>query len=174
MKCKICILAFLWPVMNVFAQENLETKADTLQVGDTLNVTRITDVINHSDSLINLSEYKDRLVLLDFWATWCTSCYMALPKLDSLVQIFGDSLNIILISSKRNPDTEEKVRNRFSRLKATYGNDIRFPVAMRDTVISQFFNIESIPLYVWLLNGRIQAITQLEPITTDLIRRMYH
>src|SRR5881394_1609605 len=32
-----------------------------------------------SGALIKLSGYKGRVVLLDFWATWCTGCKQEIP-----------------------------------------------------------------------------------------------
>jgi peroxiredoxin len=38
---------------------------------------------------VSLSQFKDRIVVLDFWATWCPPCRMSIPELIRLQKEFG-------------------------------------------------------------------------------------
>lgn len=52
-------------------------------------------------NLVTLGQFRDRIVLLDFWATWCPPCRKAIPELVSLqtqyrakgLQVLGISLD---------------------------------------------------------------------------------
>lgn len=38
--------------------------------------------------IVNLSAYKDKVVLLNFWASWCVPCRKEMPSMEELSQIF--------------------------------------------------------------------------------------
>ena len=54
---------------------------------------------------IRLSSYKGKVVLLDFWATWCDPCREEIPSFVGLQQKYGDrGLQIIGVSMDDSPD----------------------------------------------------------------------
>ena len=51
-----------------------------------------------------LSDWKGKVVLLNFWATWCAPCREEMPSLDALqAQRGGDDFAVLTIASGRNP-----------------------------------------------------------------------
>ena len=58
-----------------------------LKVGEALPASVWTapmEVVNHPQKTIKLSEDKDKLILLDFWNTWCSACLANFPKMEEL------------------------------------------------------------------------------------------
>ena len=43
---------------------------------------------------VQLSKYRGKVVLLNFWATWCTPCLVELP---SLIQLHHDQPNLVIL-----------------------------------------------------------------------------
>ena len=54
---------------------------------------------------VNLSEFRGKVVLLNFWATWCTTCTAELPALEKLHSAFEDQGFLVLtVSLDGRPD----------------------------------------------------------------------
>lgn len=52
----------------------------------------------------DLSEFKGRYVLLNFWATWCAPCRKEMPTISALQTDFqGPKFEVVTIATGRNP-----------------------------------------------------------------------
>jgi thiol-disulfide isomerase/thioredoxin len=52
-----------------------------------------------SGKSVRLSDYKGRVVLLEFWATWCGPCRMSAPGLEKLYKAYKDQGLVVLAVS---------------------------------------------------------------------------
>ena len=63
--------------------------------------------------LESLSEYRGRVLLLDFWATWCVPCIASLPKVVELQRLLGDrDFEVITISIDAKMELVEQFMDR--------------------------------------------------------------
>jgi thiol-disulfide isomerase/thioredoxin len=46
----------------------------------------------------SLKEFKDKVIFLNFWATWCPPCIAEMPTIDKLHEEMGDEVAFILLS----------------------------------------------------------------------------
>ncbi len=51
---------------------------------------------------ISLSDFKGKVVIVDFWATWCSPCKMEIPGFVKLQEKYKDDLVVIGISLDQN------------------------------------------------------------------------
>jgi thiol-disulfide isomerase/thioredoxin len=65
---------------------------------------------------VKLEDLKGKLVLLNFWATWCAPCKEEMPSLDSL-QINPDLKNLEIIPINVGKDSLEKANKFFDDIK---------------------------------------------------------
>lgn len=80
--------------------------------------------IDLSGERVSLHAYRGKLVLLNFWATWCAPCQVELPRFAAWQRKFGASgLQVIAVSMD---DDQAPVRAVVRRL------DPNFPVMMGD------------------------------------------
>ena len=59
--------------------------------------------------MVRFSDYRGRVVVLNFWATWCTACLSELPALVALHERHRDWLTILGISLDGVPDSHGHV-----------------------------------------------------------------
>jgi len=143
-----------------------------LSIGDTVPDITITNVYNYPASTIHLSDLKDKLVILDFWATWCGSCIHGFPKMDSLQKKFSNKLQIILVNNNGgNGNNEEKVKTFFSKIELKTKGAFVLPSTTRQSpLLLQLFPHTFIPHYVWIGPGeKVLAITSSTEVTAENI-----
>lgn len=58
---------------------------------------------------IRLSDYRGKVVFLNFWATWCPPCLVEMPEMQKLYEQEGDDLEIIGIDLTHTEDAVEDV-----------------------------------------------------------------
>ena len=95
-----------------------------------------------------LSDHKDKVVLINFWATWCGYCVDEMPELEKLDKENIDGLEIILVDCM---ETEQEV-NDFIK-----DNGFTFTVAYdEDGKIEMKYPTAGIPYTVIVKDGIVQ------------------
>jgi peroxiredoxin len=92
-----------------------------------------------SGAEIKLSDFKNKVVIIDFWATWCPPCRQEIPHFIGLYsQYKGQGLEIIGIALDQNG---EKTVKEFSAK-----NKINYTVLLGNNEVSDLYGgIEAIP-----------------------------
>ncbi|MGV3617553.1 MAG: peroxiredoxin family protein [Fimbriimonas sp.] len=61
---------------------------------------------------ISLADYKGKVVLLDFWATWCGPCVKIMPQIGELHKKHADKGLVVIGISTETPTTVAKFKER--------------------------------------------------------------
>ncbi|WP_316740703.1 TlpA disulfide reductase family protein [Pedobacter antarcticus] len=131
----------------------------TLSIGDSVPeyFWQLKHHVYHNGKLTvqDLSGYKGKYMILDFWATWCSSCISHFGTLDSLAKANPAKLQIIQVNSiVGTGDTEDKVVSFFK------SHVLSMPCIYQDTVLKEMFPRRFLPHYVWINeHGKVDAIT---------------
>lgn len=99
----IAILAGGGGILTGFAEEPLSESAET-DFFEALQVITLDEPIEAPDFLlpsvegndVKLSDFKGKVLFLNFWATWCPYCRMERPGLQALFDAYKDREFVIL------------------------------------------------------------------------------
>ena len=58
-----------------------------------------------------LSDYKGKVVFLNFWATWCPPCKQEIPHIDEIYKEYNSNKDEVVILGITNPKTDEYPQN---------------------------------------------------------------
>ncbi|MBR3118007.1 TlpA disulfide reductase family protein [Oceanobacillus profundus] len=95
-------------------------------------------LITSDGETVQLSDFKGKRVLLNFWASWCPPCREEMPDLERFYQ---DKDAVVLAVNLTNMEMNKKTVNEFIE---TYG--LTFPVLMdEEGQVSRLYRISPIP-----------------------------
>ncbi len=102
-----------------------------------------------NDTVVRLSQYENKVVILNFFATWCPPCRREIPDFVELMNEYGDRLVILGVSLDKGD--VESLRN----FATSYG--INYPILIDDGQVSKAYGpIRSIPTtFIIDRNGKI-------------------
>ena len=98
----------------------------------------------------SLSHYRGKIVLVNFWATWCKSCTTEMPAMQASFDKLRDKGFVVLAINELEDDA--KVREHIKQYGYTY------PVLMdRDNKVANQFGVFGLPVSVFIdQEGRVQ------------------
>lgn len=119
----------------------------------------------------SLESYRGRLLILDFWATWCSTCLKKMPMLDSIQKKNPQLLSIVLVNAFNSGDSIEKMKVTLSKIKNTKA--VNLPYFPADKAMYKMFPTRLLPHYVWIdVQGMVMAITGYNFMTVENIDLM--
>ncbi len=101
---------------------------------------------------VRLSDYRGKVVFLNFWATWCPPCKMELPSMEKLYERMKGRPFVILAVNVDESDPANV--GRFVR-----DMHLTFPVLLDDGSVSKAYRVNGIPTsFIIRKDGTIDAI----------------
>lgn len=155
----IILIAFF--CNSVTAQKSI----NALSIGDTIPEAlwkTTLQVVNHptGKETVSLEEYRGKLIILDFWGTYCSSCIAAFPKLKAIQEDNIDRLKILAVSS----ETKEQLNGFFNSERGDQYSFINSVYA--DELLLNYFPHRSVPHIIWITpDGEYYSSTNSKEIT---------
>lgn len=118
---------------------------------------------NLAGESIRLRDFKGKVVILNFWATWCAPCRAEAPELQAAAIDNKDKLVIIGINLTVN-DTPAQVPNFIEEFGLT------FPIVLDETgEVSKMYQVMGLPTSVFIDKDGIVKEVRLGPINRAYI-----
>ena len=108
------LIIFIFLISNSFANEAQDIK--NLIINKDLKKYDELTFIDIKNNQFNLRDYEGKLILLNFWATWCAPCKDEMPSLDDL-KVNSDLNNIEIFPINVGKDDLKKMNEFFNNLK---------------------------------------------------------
>ena len=168
MKKKFCrdVLSLAFTAL-LFLQAPAQLKA--LKVGEAIPEevwTTPLQLVNSPQKTADLSADRDKLILLDFWATWCSACLKGFPKMEKLQEQYGERLKIVAVSGQDRATLEKfyasKNGQRYKGMSSVSG----------DLLFKKLFPHVGVPFIVWIKDGKLVNTTDAEQVTAENIRKV--
>ena len=83
---KFLITLFCFSIFSSISQTNESVPFNNIAVNETPKPISQVIFEDFSGNKINLKDYYGKLIIINFWATWCAPCKEEMPGLDSLYQ----------------------------------------------------------------------------------------
>lgn len=102
-------------VENVeFVDSNVSKETDETDETDNMGDTELQDIVDFTLVDQNgvehtLSEYKGKIVFLNFWATWCGPCRSEMPDIQELYEEYGENTGDVVFLGVANPKNAENI-----------------------------------------------------------------
>ncbi|MEJ7778907.1 MAG: TlpA family protein disulfide reductase [Daejeonella sp.] len=155
----------------LFSAAAVHSQTVALKIGDRLPDITVGKAVNYIGSTLKLSDFKGKLLILDFWATWCGACLKSIPLTDSLQKAFEGKVVFLSVTYQ----TDEEVDAYLAKLEKLKPDlDARKHVRIvEDRVLHQLFPHTGLPHYVWInADGIVSAITDYQALTVPNISRL--
>lgn len=123
----------------LFPRPNLQKQIDLIGKP----APSLENAANAEGAKVDPATLKDKVILLDFWATWCGPCVQAMPQIELIRQRFGDKPLVVLGVNRDAPGSSGKVKRFLSKRRFTMGQIDDSAGALADA-----FGVNGIPCTV--------------------------
>jgi uncharacterized protein (TIGR03435 family) len=132
-----------------------------VKVGQLVPEATFTALLNAQEKSVPLSALRGKVVLIDFWATWCGACIKQMPHLQALQDTFKDKLRVVTVTAESADRIRQYLQNRPSRLWFAVDTARKF---------QEMFPFKIIPHAVLIdKDGMVRAITDPDLVTEKAI-----
>jgi thiol-disulfide isomerase/thioredoxin len=146
----VCAAGGLFFIKSQVGNKSEETSTtSSTQVGATIPDFALTSIQGKQAKFSEVvSSSKAKVVLVNFWATWCEACMVEMPSIIQLSSAYKDKgFEVLGINLDENPETVVP--------KAIKELGIAFSIySDTDNKITEYFDVRAIPLSVIVNSNR--------------------
>ncbi len=157
----LCLLPFLGCSDDTSDNDTSDKMTNTGDVnGDpSFQPAPLFTLLNTELEEVSLSDYQGKVVIVDFWATWCKPCQEEIPRFIELYDEYrGQGFEMIGISADDVDGRLENIELFFQDLSKR-GFDINYPILLAESETIQRYQVPVLPsAYLINRNGEIVKV----------------
>ncbi len=165
-------LGLILSVMNAqFAAQNMKSSSKIPVTKSLLLGEKVPDnlwfkplkIINGTKETLSLSDFKESLVILEFWASNCSACLKNIPKVAEINNQFKDSAIILPVS--------EQPKNAIAKFfEGEYGRNYKDLISVTDdSILGKYFPHYGVPYLVWIYDGKVMSTTDAGQLSAESV-----
>ncbi len=117
----------------------------------------------------DLSAYKGKLLVLDFWFIGCSSCLLHQKEIEKAKERYGDGMAVVMVNNLPKWNKVDDFNQFYTSGRYRDYGMSKFSSIIYDDYLYDLFASVAYPLYVWISpEGMIRAITNI-----NLFDRLY-
>lgn len=158
----ICLFSIIFFLML----PGFSSPLKSLTIGDSVPDDLLTNVIKYDKTTIRLSDFRGKLVILDFWGVYCASCIESMPYMQKLQEELKDKIQVLIITN----DKQEVVDKLMKR--SAIARNCTLPMVIEDSILVKYFPYFGLPFHVWIdQNGIVNQIPSPGNTTIENIKK---
>jgi len=132
-------------------------------IGERAPNIELPTIMNFPRASASLQDFKGKLLILDFWATYCPPCIISMPKLSELQKQFDDKIQVLLVGAEDEPMARKLFASK---------PQIQLPNALGVyQQLAQHFGVPALDTFVWIdSHGVVRAVTDGEQVRAEHIQ----
>lgn len=100
----VLIISLLFLACSETRKNPRELSKEQLKIGEIVWNSTFTDLEGNP---VSLQDYQGKVVLIDFWETWCGPCLQVFPAMDSLRKEYKNDFAVIAVNLQESDSPED-------------------------------------------------------------------
>lgn len=123
---------------------------------------KTVDLKSGKTSTVTFSSHRDKLIILDFWASWCMPCLGSLKHLNAIQNGLDSSKVKVIPVAYQDIEEIKPIIERFGW---------RHESILNDSILGSYFPHSALPHMVWIKDGKVVAMPAANYATIENITK---
>lgn len=160
----VLFLGMIWTVITRVSPDQPQAQAGTAAKEGFTAPDFTLDLLD--GGTVSLAELRGKVVLVNFWTSWCPPCRLEMPAIEKTYRNYKDLGLVVIGLNLTAQDSEQAAANFVKEIGVT------FPIALdRDNAVGNLYRVTALPTSFFIdRNGVIRFVVVGGPMSEALIQ----
>ncbi|MHB8776578.1 MAG: peroxiredoxin family protein [Anaerolineales bacterium] len=158
------ILGMIWTVVSRVSPEQSQVQAGSVAKEGFIAPDFTLDLLDGGS--VTLSDLRGKVVLVNFWTSWCPPCRLEMPAIEKTYRSYKDLGFVVIGLNLTAQDSEKDAANFIKEI------GVSFPIALdRDNAVGNLYLVTALPTSYFIdRKGVIRSIIVGGPMSEAVIQ----